>query len=105
MQTYQPSLIARHDTLLGVCEALGEDLGFNPLWLRAAFAAMVFFNLGAAVAIYLGAGLVVLASRLIYRSRRKPMPQPAAAPAGEARAEAAPVEAGNDDLTVMAAAA
>ena len=36
MQTTQTSLIARDDTFLGVCQALGDDLGFNPLWLRLA---------------------------------------------------------------------
>ena len=28
------SIIARDDTLLGVCFALGEDFGFNPVYLR-----------------------------------------------------------------------
>ena len=30
--------IARDDTLLGACYAIGEDFGFNPLYLRLVFA-------------------------------------------------------------------
>ena len=33
----------RNDTILGVCEAIGQDFGFNPLWLRLAFIAPLFF--------------------------------------------------------------
>jgi phage shock protein PspC (stress-responsive transcriptional regulator) len=97
MQTYQPSLFARHDTLLGICQAIGEDLGFNPTWLRVGFATMVFFNLGAAVAVYLAAGAVVLATRLIHRSPRKAMflveaqPAPVTDAAQPAEPEEAPV--------------
>lgn len=71
MQTYQPSLIARSDTLLGVCAAIGEDFGFNPTWLRIVFALTVFLNLFLAIGIYCAAGVVVLLTRLLYRSPRK----------------------------------
>ncbi|HEX8625396.1 MAG TPA: PspC domain-containing protein [Allosphingosinicella sp.] len=30
--------MARDDTLLGACYAIGEDFGFNPLYLRLLFA-------------------------------------------------------------------
>ena len=106
MQTFQPSIFARNDTLLGICQAIGEDLGFNPTYLRVALAVTVFFNFGAAVAVYLAAGVVVLASRLLYRSPRKLAPQPVVetAPVQEA-AEATTVHAENDqDLALMAAA-
>jgi phage shock protein PspC (stress-responsive transcriptional regulator) len=95
MQTHQPSLFARHDTLLGICQAIGEDLGFNPNWLRVGLAIMVFFSLGAAVAVYLGVGAVVLATRLIHRSPRKAMPQEEApsASVAEAAQSAEPEEA------------
>jgi len=105
MQTFQPSIFARPDTLLGICQAIGEDLGISPTYLRVALAGGVFFNFGATVAVYLAAGVVVLASRLLYRAPRKLMPQPVI--------KAAPVEAAalvepahNDqDLVPMAAAA
>ena len=31
------NLLLRNDTILGVCEALGQDFGINPTWLRVAF--------------------------------------------------------------------
>jgi len=98
MQTYQPSLIARSDTLLGVCEGIGEDLGFNPTWLRAALACTVFFNLALAVGIYLGLGVIVAAIRWFHPAPRKPMPQQVS----EAPAE--PVVAENDREPLLAAA-
>ena len=48
------SPIRRAHTILGVCEALGDDFGFNPLYLRIAFAA----GLWAFGAWFFGAGLV-----------------------------------------------
>jgi phage shock protein C len=63
MQSAQPSLFLRDDTFLGVCEALGEDFGFNPLLLRIAFAVALIWNPVAVVAAYLGAGVVVAISR------------------------------------------
>ena len=60
------NLFTRNDTILGVCEALGEDFGFNPLWLRLAFIAPLFwFPLDMAM-LYFGLGLAVLASRTIF---------------------------------------
>ena len=75
------SIIARDDTLLGACFALGEDFGFNPLYLRLAFALGLFFSPAAAVSAYLGCCALVAFSRWIA-----PDPQPAEA---EAAAEAA----------------
>jgi phage shock protein C len=36
--------IARDDTLLGACYAIGEDFGFNPLYLRILFAVAIFWS-------------------------------------------------------------
>jgi phage shock protein PspC (stress-responsive transcriptional regulator) len=63
--TNQTPLPLRHDTVLGVCEAIGQDFGFNPLWLRLAFIAPIFFAPYVALAAYLGLGVVVAATRLI----------------------------------------
>ena len=49
----------RHDTILGVCEAVGRDFGFNPLWLRLAFIAPIFFAPYLAVGAYVGLAAVV----------------------------------------------
>lgn len=60
----------RPDTFFGVCEAIGQDFGFNPLWLRLAFVPPVFFQPAYALAAYIALGLVVLASRLMFPDRR-----------------------------------
>ena len=60
------SLIARPHTVLGVCEGIGEDLGFNPLWLRIAFAAGIFFAPVFVVGLYFALGLVVAGSRWAF---------------------------------------
>ena len=67
--TNQTPLPLRHDTILGVCEAVGQDFGFNPLWLRLAFIAPIFFAPAATVGAYLGLGVVVGATRLLFRDK------------------------------------
>ena len=54
----------RSYTFLGVCEAIGEDFGFNPNYLRVPLGAIVVFNIWAAVGAYLalGAGRAGLAA-------------------------------------------
>ena len=99
MQTSQPSLIARDHTLFGVCEALGEDLGFNPLFLRIPFAALLLWNPVAVIGTYLALGVIVLGTRWAF-----PNPRPAAAEARPAVA-AEPAQAANEveaDLAVAA---
>lgn len=59
----------RSYTLLGVCEAIGEDFGFNANYLRVPLGAVVVLNIWAAVGAYLALGLVVLASRLLFPGR------------------------------------
>jgi len=49
----------RCDTILGVCEAIGRDFGFNPLWLRLVLIVPVFFAPALSIAAYLGLGLLV----------------------------------------------
>ena len=70
MQASQPNLFLRDDTLLGVCQGIGDDFGFNPLWLRIAFAAALIWNPVYDVSAYLALGAVVLVSRLIVRNPR-----------------------------------
>ena len=65
--TNQTPLPLRSDTLLGVCEAIGQDFGFNPTYLRLAFIAPLFVAPTAAIAAYLGLGAVVAATRLLVR--------------------------------------
>lgn len=86
MQTSQPqpSVFARDHTILGVCEALGEDLGFNPVFLRVPLAVCLLLNPWAVVATYAGLGVLVAFTRLVA-----PAPRQTAA----IEAEAAPAEA------------
>lgn len=56
----------RAHNILGVCEALGEDFGINPLWLRVPFAASVLVSPLWSVVAYFAFGLVVLGSRLLF---------------------------------------
>jgi len=78
MQDREPSLIARDDTFFGVCQALGDDFGFNPIWLRAAFAVPLMFMPMTALAVYFGLGVIVLLSRMLApRPRRAVAAQPA----------------------------
>lgn len=66
-----PSPVARHqDNLFGVCAALGEDFGFDPLWLRLALGVGLLFNFEMVVAGYFVAGAIVLLSRLIVPARK-----------------------------------
>ena len=57
------SIVARDDTLLGVCFAIGQDFGFNPLYLRILFAAVLFWSPPAAFGLYALLGAIVAFSR------------------------------------------
>jgi phage shock protein C len=100
MQTAQPSLIARDHTLLGVCEALGEDFGFNPLFLRVPLAALLLVNPAAVIGTYLALGVLVLLTRWIS-------PNPSRAAEAGPVAEPAPAanEAANESAEQLAVAA
>ncbi len=71
MDTATAAVFNRNDTLLGVCEALGQDFGFNPLWLRIAFALPLIWNPVAVIGAYLALGVVVMLSRLIAPNKRR----------------------------------
>ena len=65
-QENQVALPLRSHTILGVCEAVGEDFGFNPVFLRVPFAAMVLYSAVLAIGAYFALGAVVLASRYFF---------------------------------------
>lgn len=65
-QENQVALPLRNHTILGVCEAIGEDFGFNPVLLRVPFAASVLWSPAIAVAAYFALGGVVLLSRVLF---------------------------------------
>ena len=65
MSTDKTNLLLRNDTVLGVCEAIGEDFGFHPNWLRLALASLFYFAPAAVIGTYLGLGVVVAFTRWI----------------------------------------
>ena len=82
--SYHTNVFARPDTLLGVCEAIGEDFRFNANWLRVAFALPMFAFPTITIAVYLALGLVVMATRLALPNPHVAAPVDAAATADEA---------------------
>ena len=101
MTSENGNLFTRDDTMLGVCEGLGEDLGFNPNWLRAALGAGLIWNPVAMIGIYLGLGVVVLFTRLVMPNPRRKAAAPSAEAAQSAKAEA-PAEAAGEALPLAA---
>ena len=77
----KPSLPFRNDTILGVCEAIGQDFGFHANWLRVTLAGLFYFAPVAVVATYLLAGVVVAATRWFVPDQHSAAPQ--AAPLAE----------------------
>ena len=71
------ALPLRQHTILGVCEAIGEDFGFNPIFLRVPLAAIVLWSPLVAIGGYFALGALVLVSRTLF-------PRPATAAAQSA---------------------
>jgi phage shock protein C len=65
-----PLPLSRDDTLLGVCQALGEDFGFNPFYLRAALGVLLIVQPVAVILGYLGAAVAIALLRLIVPNPR-----------------------------------
>jgi phage shock protein C len=90
-QENKVALPLRPHTILGVCEAIGEDFGFNPTFLRIPFAASVLYSPTYAVIAYFALGAVVLASRRLF-------PKAKAERAAPARSEAVTVGSQQPEL-------
>lgn len=94
---------AAPQNLFGICARVGEDFGFNPLWLRLGFAAALILNPVVVIASYFALGGVVLSSRLVFPNRQMPVapaPERPSVPAlaviaveDEARVAAMPIAA------------
>ena len=87
-QEKQVALPLRSHTILGVCEAIGEDFGFNPVYLRVPFAASVLVSPFWAIATYFALGAVVLLSRLVFPSPKHLVDDTAAEPSSVAQPDA-----------------
>lgn len=90
MENETTNLFRRRDTFFGVCEAVGQDFGFNPLWLRLVFVAPLFFFPVETFIGYFALGAIVLASRLLFPNKAAEASLAAVssepAPAADARA-------------------
>lgn len=84
------NLFTRDDTLLGVCEGLGEEFGFHPNILRIVLASMLLWNPLAVIGGYLAIGVVLMASRWLIPARR-PVPQETTGPVADNDAVAPPL--------------
>jgi phage shock protein PspC (stress-responsive transcriptional regulator) len=89
VQGHQPALPFRADTMLGVCEGIGQDLGFNPTYLRVVFASLFYFDPAIVVGSYLALGAGLALARWLYPVR--------AAPVAEAVTDSAAPTADNED--------
>lgn len=90
------NLVLRENTLLGVCEGLGEELGFNADYLRVVLAAALLWNPAAVVGLYLALGVVLAVARWAW---------PVRGADDTATAMPAPPTADNDAPTALAQAA
>jgi len=72
-QQNQVALPMRAHTILGVCEAIGEDFGFNPILLRVPFAATLLWSPTITLAAYFVLGAAVLISRLLFPKAKQPV--------------------------------
>ena len=100
MQT-PPKVLDRQDTFFGVCQALGDDFGFNPIILRLALGMGLIWNPVVAVAAYAGPGW---SSGSRGCSPRTPAPWRAEAVKAEA-GRAAPASDNDSVADTLAAAA
>jgi phage shock protein C len=72
MSNGKTNLILRNDTVLGICEAIGQDFGFHPNWLRLALASVFYFAPAAVIGTYLGLGVVVAFTRWVAPDHAEP---------------------------------
>jgi phage shock protein PspC (stress-responsive transcriptional regulator) len=93
-QQNQVALPMRSHTILGVCEAIGEDFGFNPVLLRIPFAVGVLWSPTMTFAAYFALGAAVLASRLLFPRTKQ-----------SASVEAAPTTSAANEQAELAEAA
>lgn len=91
------NIFLRNDTIFGTCQAIGDDFGFNPNWLRVPLAALVVVSPFGVVGAYLALSLLVLVSRTIFRAKT------VSATATVEAAEVTPVEANDDQRALIAA--
>ena len=85
------------DSLFGVCQAIGQDFGFNPFFLRLGFLGLGFFSIPASVAAYALLGIGVATSRWLFPAKNE-------SDAGGSVSRDSQPEAANADATEYLAA-
>lgn len=61
---------AKKDNLFGICNALGEDLGIDPLWPRLLFASAFIFDPAVVIAGYFALGAFILLAGIVFPRAR-----------------------------------
>jgi len=79
MTATSPTFLGRSDTFLGICEALGQDVGFNANILRIILGVGVLFAPVTVLATYALLGLAVVVSRTLVPISMPPINVEAAA--------------------------
>ena len=54
------------DSLFGICQSIGEHVGFNPLYLRLSLFVLMLFSPIAMACAYAGLGMVVGVSHVMF---------------------------------------
>ena len=93
------NVFTRDDTFFGVCQAIGEDLGFNPNYLRIGFALPLLYAPVATLAVYAALAVVVVLLRVLVPNPRRAAPETLADPESEIPAV---TEARDDGLQLAA---
>ena len=91
------NVFLRNDTIFGTCQAIGDDFGFSANWLRVPLAASLLASPWGGIAFYLGLSVLVLTSRLMFRSK------PASVAIAAAPAQIVEIEANDDQQELIAA--
>jgi phage shock protein C len=76
------------DSLFGVCQAIGEDFGFNPFYLRVVLLALLFFSPWAVLGAYAALAVAVVGSRFLFPRSKSAAAEIVEAPAAQVHAEA-----------------
>ena len=64
------SVPAQRDNLFGICHAIGEAFGFDPIYLRLIVVLGLLLNFELTLLLYFGAGLAVFLANLLTRGGR-----------------------------------
>lgn len=65
----EQALNSNPDSLFGACQAIGQDFGFNPFFLRLGFLGLGFFSIPASIAAYALLGVGVAGSRWLFPAK------------------------------------